>query len=101
MRYEFHPEAEQEFVEAAAYYERNVRGLGERFGSEVRHAIERLLEYPELGSPIDADLRRLLLTRFPYFLIYSFTADLLRVVAVAHSRRRPGYWRTRPFSALV
>ena len=101
MRYEFHPEAEQEFIEAAAYYERNVRGLGERFGSEVRHAIERLLEYPELGSPIDADLRRLLLTRFPYFLIYSFTADLLRVVAVAHSRRRPGYWRTRPFSALV
>ncbi|OFV96656.1 MAG: hypothetical protein A3H28_03680 [Acidobacteria bacterium RIFCSPLOWO2_02_FULL_61_28] len=95
MRYEFHPEAEQEFVEAAAYYERNVRGLGERFGSEVRHAIERLLEYPELGSPIDADLRRLLLTRFPYFLIYSFTADLLRVVAVAHARRRPGYWRTR------
>ena len=95
MRYEFHPEAEQGFVEAAAYYERNVRGLGERFGSEVRHAIERLLEYPELGSPMDADLRRLLLTRFPYFLIYSFTADLLRVVAVAPARRRPGYWRTR------
>ena len=94
MTYEFHPEAEQEFVEAAAYYEQNVTGLGQRFGSEVRHAIERLLEYPELGSPIDADLRRLLLTRFPYFLIYSFTADLLRVVAVAHARRRPGYWRT-------
>ncbi|MBI2985320.1 MAG: type II toxin-antitoxin system RelE/ParE family toxin [Deltaproteobacteria bacterium] len=71
MIYEFHPEAEHEFVEAAAYYERNVTGLGERFGSEVHHAIERLLEYPELGSPIDADLRRLMLTRFPYFLIYS------------------------------
>ena len=62
---EFHPEAEQEFVEAAAYYERNLTDLGERFGSEVHHAIERLLEYPELGSPIDADLRRLMLTRFP------------------------------------
>lgn len=95
MIYEFHPEAEQEFVEAAAYYERNVTGLGERFGSEVRHAIERLLEYPELGAPMDADLRRLMLTRFPYFLIYSFTSDLLRVVAVAHARRRPGYWRSR------
>ncbi len=95
MRYEFHPEAEQEFVESAAYYERNVTGLGERFGSEVQRAIERLLEYPELGSPIDATLRRLVLTRFPYFLIYSFTTDLLRVVAVAHARRRPGYWRSR------
>jgi plasmid stabilization system protein ParE len=117
MRYEFHPDAEQELVESAAFYERNVTGLGERFGSEVQRAIERLLEYPELGFPIDAQcridwkpklleypelgfpidatLRRLVLTRFPYFLIYSFTTDLLRVVAVAHARRRPGYWRSR------
>jgi toxin ParE1/3/4 len=95
MKYEFHPDAEEEFIDAAAYYERNVTGLGERFGSEVRHAIERLLEYPELGAPIDAALRRLMLPRFPYFLIYSFTPDLLRVVAVAHTRRRPGYWRSR------
>ena len=95
MRYEFHPEAEQEFVEAAAYYERNVTGLGQRFGREVRHAIDRLLEYPELGSPMDQDLRRLMLTRFPYVLIYSFTPDMLRIVAVAHVRRRPGYWRAR------
>ncbi|WP_447598258.1 type II toxin-antitoxin system RelE/ParE family toxin [Nitrospira sp. Nam80] len=95
MIYEFHPEAEQEFIEAAAYYEQNVTSLGERFGSEVRRTIARLLEYPELGSPIDADLRGLRLTRFPYFLIYSFTSELLRVVAVAHAHRRPGYWRSR------
>ncbi|MEO7863230.1 MAG: type II toxin-antitoxin system RelE/ParE family toxin [Nitrospirales bacterium] len=95
MTYEFHPEAEQEFIEAAAFYEQNVTGLGERFGKEVRRAIERLMEYPQIGSLIDADLRRLLLTRFPYFLIYSSTSDLLRVVAVAHVHRRPGYWRIR------
>ena len=95
MIYEFHPEAEQEFVETAVYYERNVRGLGERFGGEVRHALERLLEYPELGVPMDAELRRLMLTRFPYSLIYNVTADVLRVVAVAHARRRPNYWRSR------
>ncbi len=95
MIYEFHPEAEQEFIEAAAYYERQVMGLGERFGGEVRQVIERLLEYPELGSPINEDLRRLVLPRFPYVLIYSVTSDLLRVVAVAHAHRRPGYWRTR------
>ena len=95
MRYEFHPEAEAEFIEAAAYYERNVPGLGERFGNEVRGTIERLLEYPELGFLINANLRRVMLTRFPYSLIYSATSDLLRVVAVAHARRRPGYWRPR------
>lgn len=95
MTYEFHPEAEQEFVEAAGYYERKITGLGERFGSEVYHVIERLLEYPELGSPNDLDLRRILLARFPYFLIYSFTTDVLRVIAVAHVRRLPGYWQSR------
>jgi len=95
MKYEFHPEAEEEFIEAAAYYERNVPGLGERFGREVLRGIERLLEYPELGSLIDPNLRKLVLIRFPYFLIYSFTTDLLRIVAVAHTRRRPGYWRAR------
>lgn len=88
MTYEFHPEAEQEFVEAAVYYERRIAGLGERFGSELRHAIERLLEYPKLGSPIDSDLRRILLARFPYFLIYSFSPDLLRVIAMAAARQR-------------
>src|SRR5437762_6292396 len=95
MRYEFHPEAEEEFIETAAYYEQNVPGLGERFGREVLRGIERLLEYPELGPSIDANLRKLVLIRFPYFLIYSFTTDLLRIVAVAHTRRRPGYWRSR------
>ncbi len=44
MKYEFHPEAEQEFVEAAHYYERNVTGLGKRFGAEVHRAIGQLLE---------------------------------------------------------
>jgi hypothetical protein len=44
---------------------------------------------------MDADLRRLVLIRFPYVLIYSFTPDMLRIVAVAHARRRPGYWRAR------
>lgn len=95
MIYEFHPEAEEEFIEAAAYYERQIIGLGERFGEEVRQVVERLLEYPELGPPIDAALRRLVLPRFPYVLIYSVTSDLLRVIAVAHAHRRPGYWRTR------
>ena len=95
MKYEFHPEAEEEFIEAAAYYERNVPGLGERFGREVLRDIEQLLEHPELGTPIDENLRKLFLIRFPYLLIYSFTTDVLRIVAVAHTRRRPGYWRAR------
>lgn len=95
MIYEFHPDAEEEFIEAAAYYERSVPGLGERFAREVQHTIEQVLKYPEIGFPIDPTLRRIILNRFPYYLIYSFTQDMLRIVAVAHMRRRPGYWRFR------
>jgi plasmid stabilization system protein ParE len=95
MTYEFHPDAEAEFIEAAIYYERNVPGLGERFGREVYEIIEQLLRYPGIGSPIDPNLRRIALVRFPYYLIYDHTPDVLRLVAVAHTRRRPGYWRSR------
>ena len=95
MIYEFHPDAEEEFIEAAAYYEQNVPGLGERFAREAHETIGQLLKYPEIGSPIDPNLRRIVLARFPYCLIYSFTQDMLRIVAVAHTRRRPGYWRPR------
>jgi len=54
MKLEFHPEAELELIEAAAYYELQVRGLGERFEAEVRRATDLLLEQPEIGAPAGA-----------------------------------------------
>lgn len=95
MRLEFHPEAELELIEAAAYYELQVPGLGERFGAEVRRATDLLLKHPEIGPRVDAELRRFVLDRFPYTLIYSVSSDVLRVIVVAHQSRRPGYWRTK------
>ena len=95
MNLEFHPEAELELTEAALYYELEVPGLGERLGAEVRRATDLLLEQPELGHRIDPDLRQLVLRRFPFTLIYSASPGVLYVVAVAHDKRRPGYWRTR------
>lgn len=95
MKLEFHPEAELELIEAAAHYELQVPGLGERFGAEVRRATALLLEYPEIGARVDTDLRRSLLNRFPYTLIYSVSSDALCIVVVAHQSRRPGYWRSR------
>ena len=95
MNLEFHPEAELELTEAALYYELEVPGLGERLGAEVWRATDLLLEQPELGHRIDPDLRQLVLRRFPFTLIYSASPEVLYVVAVAHDKRRPGYWRTR------
>ena len=95
MKLEFHPEAAMELIEAAAHYELQVPGLGERFEAEVRHATDVLLEHPDIGSPANADLRRFVLYRFPFTLYYSATSDVLRIEVVAHQSRRPGYWRSR------
>lgn len=95
MRLEFHPEAELELIEAALYYELHVPGLGERFDAELRRATDLLLEHPEIGQTVDPNLRRFILPRFPFTLIYSATAEVLRVEVVAHQSRLPGYWRAR------
>ncbi|MBM2805486.1 MAG: hypothetical protein HW419_3379 [Deltaproteobacteria bacterium] len=95
MKLEFHPEAESELIEAAAYYELQVPGLGERFEAEVRRATDLLLEQPEIGAPADPVLRKFVLSRFPFILFYSVTSDILRIEVVAHQSRRPGYWRSR------
>jgi toxin ParE1/3/4 len=95
MKLEFHPEAEEEFLEAVSYYEVQMPGLGERFAAEVRAAGALLLEYPEIGQVISQELRKLVLDRFPYYLIYSIFSETVYIVAVAHERRKPGYWETR------
>jgi len=66
MRLEFHPEAEQEFLESVSRYEAEVPGLGERFDAEVQKASALLLEYPEIGPPVEGELCKLVLDRFPY-----------------------------------
>lgn len=95
MRLEFHPDAALELVEAALHYERQVPGLGWRFESEMRRATDLLLDQPQIGLSADPNLRKFILTRFPFTLYYSVTADVLRIEAVAHQNRRPGYWKSR------
>lgn len=95
MRLEFHPEAEMELIEEAAYYELQVPGLGERFEAEVRRATVFLLDHPEIGHPADPHLRKFVLNRFPFTLYYSVASDVLRIEVVAHQSRSPGYWQSR------
>jgi len=95
MRLRFHPAARAELLATVAYYERQLPGLGERFLVEAEGRAERLLEHPEGAPVVRADLRRAALTQFPYGLIYRTVADELWIIAVAHRRRRPGYWRAR------
>lgn len=95
MAIEFHPEAEEEFIEVARYYEARVPGLGSRFIDELE-ALETLLaERPAIGEQIDEKFRRAVFRKFPISLIYAVEETGIWVVAVAHQRRLPGYWRDR------
>jgi plasmid stabilization system protein ParE len=95
MNYEFHPEAEQEFIETAAYYQTEVPGLGTRFGAEVNRVIELLLVNPGIGAPIDGEIRHFVLRRFPHSIIYAVISESLYILAVAHGSREPEYWQSR------
>lgn len=69
--------------------------LGERFEQEVRYAVRLVSEHPRIGAPLTKRLRKLRLRTFPYNLIYVTEDDEIVIVAVAHHKRRPGYWRIR------
>ena len=84
--------AKQELEDASGFYELEFTGLGKRFKAEVKAAILRIIEYPALGSVERADMRKYLLHKFPYKLIYSIEADHIVIIAIAHTHRKPEYW---------
>lgn len=93
------PEAEKELSEAAAWYERRRSGLGVELVALIDAAFEVIAAAP-LSFPLwrsDRDYRKMVLNRFPYLVFFRHDAndDEVLVLAVAHSRRRPGYWVDR------
>lgn len=91
----FHEEARAEFLEASHYYEDRVAGLGQTFIDDVEQGTDEILGYPEGCAFCSENLRRKILKRFPYSLLYTVEADRIRIIAVAHHKRRPEYWRYR------
>jgi plasmid stabilization system protein ParE len=87
--------AEEEMTEAASFYENATQGLGVDFLDDVQRAIDRIRDNPASGFSISADLRRILMSRFPFSIIYAVESERLLIAAVAHQRRRPNYWRDR------
>ncbi len=84
-------------AEDAAYWYREQGGneTSEAFSAEVKRVAQLAERHPELGSPGPHRTRRLYLKRFPYTLIYRFASDTIRIIAIAHQSRRPGYWAER------
>jgi len=91
-----HPAAADELREAAKFYsDRADQALGLTLVAEFERALNFLSNNPELGAVWRGTARRFPLRRFPYNLVYQVEPQELRVIALAHQRRRPSYWKNR------
>ncbi|MEI7694433.1 MAG: type II toxin-antitoxin system RelE/ParE family toxin [Chlorobium sp.] len=91
----FHPDADAEVTEAAQYYEIRQIGLGSDLLAEVERGLNQILMNTEATPKIGKRLRRKSLWRFPYNLVYTVYPDRIQILACAHQKRRPYYWRKR------
>ncbi|MDP2156157.1 MAG: type II toxin-antitoxin system RelE/ParE family toxin [Nitrospirota bacterium] len=95
MKVRFLLPAQAEVDDAVAWYASQSQGLGTQFLDELDRVIRRIASYPLSSMEIEQDLRRCLLSRFPYGVIYGIDLKTIVVVAVAHSHRNPRYWTDR------
>jgi len=91
----FLEEAQDEFLEQITFYEERQKGLGDRFRQSVEVATALASAHPNLGSPWKLHTRRVFPKAFPFSVVYRDEPSELVVLAVAHFKRRPTYWRRR------
>ncbi|MBM4277995.1 MAG: type II toxin-antitoxin system RelE/ParE family toxin [Deltaproteobacteria bacterium] len=90
-----HPEAVAEARAAAQWYRERSALAADAFLAELDRAVERITENPEMYPRYVRGTRRYLLQRFPFYLVYREVSGKLELVAIAHGRRKPGYWKRR------
>lgn len=91
--------AAAELADAVRWHEEKRPGLGIELYELITTALDFISEHPDVGSPVSNvpgfSVRRRLISRFPYQVIYYARPDDIVIVAIAHTSRRPGYWRSR------
>lgn len=91
----FDPDARAEFLAAVEYYEECQSGLGRRFRDAVERELVHICEMPFLFRVLHAPFRRCLVPMFPYAIIFTIDPASILVIAMAHAKRKPGYWHDR------
>lgn len=94
-RYRFLPEARRELASAVAHYDSEFPDLGQELAREAKRLCLLITESPLSGMEIRRGIRRRLLRRFPYAILYATDSVGVLVIAVMHQRRRPDHWRRR------
>jgi plasmid stabilization system protein ParE len=89
--------ASEELLEAVRWYETQREGLGAEFYAAILATMSLLGSHDEAGTPVGGEqrTRRLLVDRFPYQVVYRLRETEIVIVAFAHLKRRPGYWKHR------
>ena len=93
--FDFHLEAREEADGSLAWYVENRPALARGFQRSLQKAIEQALRFPASGSLYLHGTRRVVLSRYPFLLVYRVRSEVLQIIAVAHTSRRPSYWRDR------
>lgn len=91
----FHPEAVQELRAAFLWYFDRNPVVAQSFQAEAERAVEAVLENPRRWPKWGKSERKYVFPRFPFNLIYRVNLGIVEVIAVAHQKRKPGYWRKR------
>lgn len=93
----FHRLAATEYRAARDWYDHHSASAGERFRAAVSHAADRIARDPDAFAQVSGEFRAVRVHRFPYVLIFRRREPtmVVMVVAVAHTSRRPGYWKRR------
>jgi len=94
-RFVFHSEARTELREAILWYRTRDRKIGTEFRLAVQDSVREIANAPHRWPIHLHKTRRYVLDRFPFSIIYLDTPELVNIVAVAHSKRKPGYWKRR------
>ncbi len=95
MKVRFLTPAEIEMLEASAYYEMQAENLGVNFLDIIESAVAEIAENPETWPEIDQGIRRRLVRRFPYSILYTIHENEIIIVAVMHQKQKPHYWIDR------
>ena len=95
MKVRFTAGARDEMREGYAFYEGRRKGLGREFAREIAEAVNTVRDHPMRWAVLSKDVRRYLVHRFPYGIIYKVYADHVRVLAIMHLSQRPDYWKRR------
>jgi toxin ParE1/3/4 len=92
----FHQDAETELHAAVAYYQEQSHGLGADFQAQIERSVRRIQHAPQSFPQYNHQgIQSCLIRRFPYTVFYLELEDHIWIVAVAHQRRKPGYWARR------